>query len=218
MRKTLFAALAALAFAASPALAQQDDVDVEVQTDRAQTDRAQTDRAQTNRARVQVENQRETDRAEVRREAAQPGQRMVAKAMRVSQLMDLEVRDLANEELGDVEDIVLDLQTGEVRYVALSVGGVLGVGDKLFAVPFKAFRVQNIDDEWVLTLNASKQKFENAPGFSDEQWPNFADENWRTTNDRYYSEQGVSVERGERAEREVEREVERLEPNVDLND
>lgn len=170
MRKTMFTALAALLFAATPALAQQDGADVDVQT---------------NRARVQVDADREVE----------PGQRLKAKAMRVTQLMDLEVRDLQNEELGDVEDIVLDVQTGTVRYVALSVGGALGVGDKMFAVPWKAFRVQNLDDEWFLTLNASKEKFENAPGFDKDNWPNFADETWQTANDRFYDEQGVSVDR-----------------------
>lgn len=116
---------------------------------------------------------------------------MAGAAYRVSDLMDMEVVDQAGEEVGDVKDIVLDARTGRVRYVAMSVGGVLGVGDKLFAVPWQAFRIQQQDDDTQLAINANREKFKNAPGFDEDSWPNFADEQWTATNDKYYSEQGV---------------------------
>lgn len=173
MRTTLFAALAAMLLAATPAMAQQDrDADVDVRA---------------GDTRVQVDADRERERR------ATQGARAVA--MRVDNLTDLEVRDMQNEEVGKIKDLVVDLESGEIRYAALAVGGVLGVGDKLFAVPWKAFKVQKVEDEWVALINAPAAKFENAPGFDDDNWPTFADENWQTTNDRFYQEQGITPER-----------------------
>lgn len=199
MRMTLFAGLAAMMIAATPAIAQQDadtDVDVragdtrvQVDADREQERRTTTPRTQTTRT--------QTTRADRTDEAA-PGTRAVA--MRVGDLTDLEVRGSGNEEIGNIKDLVVDVESGEIRYAALSVGGVLGVGDKLVAVPWNAFRVQKQDDEWVAIVNAPAAKFENAPGFDDDNWPPFADQDWQTTNDRFYSEQGITTERRERTE------------------
>lgn len=173
MRTTLFAALAAMMLAAAPAWAQQDDeADVDVRA---------------GETRVQVDAERERERR------ATQGTRAVA--MRVSDLTDLEVRDMQNEEVGQIKDLVIDLESGEIRYAALSVGGVLGVGDKLFAVPWKAFRVEKQDDEWIAKINASAATFENAPGFDNDNWPTFADENWRETNDQFYTDEGITPQR-----------------------
>lgn len=173
MRMTLFAALAALMLAAAPARAQQDeqsDVDV-----------------RAGDTRVQVDAERDRERRSTQ------GSRAVA--MRVSNLTELNVRDMQNEEVGQIKDLVVDLESGEIRYAALSVGGVLGVGDKRFAVPWKAFKVEKQDDEWVAIINAPASKFENAPGFDNDNWPTFADENWRETNDQFYNKEGITTER-----------------------
>lgn len=189
MRTTLFAGLAAMLLAATPAVAQQEaDTDVDVRA---------------GETRVQVDAERERDRR------ANRGTKAVA--MRVDDLTDLEVRDMQNEEVGKIKDLVVDLESGEIRYAALSVGGVLGIGDDLFAVPWNAFRVEKQDDEWVAIINAPAARFEDAPGFDNDNWPPFADENWQTTNDRFYREQGITTDRRERvnvpgSSREEERE------------
>src|SRR5690606_1504169 len=56
-------------------------------------------------------------------------------AIRISELMGLQVRNHQAEDLGNIEDVVIDSKTGQVRYVAVSMGGFLGIGDSLFAVP-----------------------------------------------------------------------------------
>ena len=63
------------------------------------------------------------------------------------------------ESVGEINDLVLDANTGRVRYLAVTYGGFLGVGDKLFAVPFEAVKVrQDRDDadEYVLVLNVTR--------------------------------------------------------------
>ena len=52
------------------------------------------------------------------------------------------------ENLGKIEELMLDLETGRVAYAVLSFGGFLGMGEKLFAVPFEA-----------LKLDASREHF-----------------------------------------------------------
>ncbi len=81
-----------------------------------------------------------------------------------------------NEDLGKIEDIVIDADAGRIAYAVLSFGGFLGLGDKYFAIPWEALRF-NLSDKHAL-LNVDKKLLENAPGFSKENWPNMADATW----------------------------------------
>lgn len=73
------------------------------------------------------------------------------------------------EDLGDVKDVMIDLESGSISYVVLSFGGFLGLGDKLFGVPVEALRKKPDEHEFVLDVD--KQKLENAPGFDKDNWP-----------------------------------------------
>lgn len=80
------------------------------------------------------------------------------------------------EKLGELGDIVFDTATGEIIYGVLKVGGVLGMGEKLFAVPWRSLHVQGTRDDWHLLLNASVERLKSAPGFDRENWPDDADQ------------------------------------------
>lgn len=108
-------------------------------------------------------------------------------AYRVSKLVGMDVKNADGQALGKVNELVLDVDSGQVMYVALSTGGVLGVGDKLFAVPWKEFQLKRDEDDSYFVLNLDKAKLETAPGFDEENWPDVADENWRNEIDRYYN-------------------------------
>jgi len=86
------------------------------------------------------------------------------------------VRNSAGEDLGKIEEIMIDVQTGRVAYAVLSFGGFLGIGDKLFAVPWQALTLNEADHEFI--LNVDKATLENAPGFDKDNWPDMADPNW----------------------------------------
>ena len=182
MGKSMLAVIAAIAMATGQATAQQEgQKEVEV--------RAGDTRIQVDPAERQDSEARGAARAE--RRQAQGGQQTGAGlALRATDFEGLEIRNMQGEDLGEVEDVVIDLQNGRVRYIAMSTGGVLGVGGKMFAIPWNAFRYRMEDDEQFLVLNATAEKFENAPGFDENNWPNFADRQWRMTNDRFYGEQG----------------------------
>ena len=66
-----------------------------------------------------------------------------AKPMRASKLLGVHVNNAAGERIGTVDDLVIDSNTGRTVYVAMGVGGVLGIGEKLFAVPFGAFKMRH---------------------------------------------------------------------------
>jgi sporulation protein YlmC with PRC-barrel domain len=77
------------------------------------------------------------------------------------------------ENLGKIEDFMLDVESGRIRYAVLSFGGVLGIGSKLFAIPAEALTVDT--ERKRLVLDIDKKRLENAPGFDKDNWPNFAD-------------------------------------------
>ena len=77
------------------------------------------------------------------------------------------------ESLGEIEELMIDLANGRVAYAVLSFGGFLGIGDKLFAVPFEALELDA--DNHCFILNVPRAKLEHAPGFDKDKWPDFAD-------------------------------------------
>lgn len=88
------------------------------------------------------------------------------------------------DDLGDIKEIMLDTTTGKVCYAVLSFGGVLGIGSKLFAVPWNALTLDM--DEKHFVLNVDKDRLENAPGFDKDNWPNMADKSWENEIHSYY--------------------------------
>lgn len=123
---------------------------------------------------------------------------------RASKISGMTVKNPDNKVLGSVEDVVIDLRNGKVRYLAVSYGGVLGIGDKLFAVPYNAFdcRPSDEEDEYFLVVNIDKQTLESAPGFDDDEWPNFADKRWSDKNDRHYQKPDRQAERDREGKRD----------------
>lgn len=114
---------------------------------------------------------------------------MSGKTVRASEVIGMNIYNPQGEDVGEVNDVVLDPNTGKVRYAAVTYGGFLGIGDEMFAVPWEAFQcTQDPDDpeEHRLTLDVSKQQLEGAQGFNQDNWPNFADPNFTNELDKRY--------------------------------
>lgn len=94
------------------------------------------------------------------------------------------VENSQGDNLGHIEDLMIDLTSGRVAYAVLSFGGVLGLGDKLFAIPMEALAVK--PEEKCFILNVSKEKLENAPGFDKDHWPDMADRKWADSVYKHY--------------------------------
>jgi sporulation protein YlmC with PRC-barrel domain len=94
------------------------------------------------------------------------------------------VVNLQNEDLGKIEHLMIDLATGRIAYAVLSFGGFLGMGDKLFAIPWSALTVDTVEKRFILKVD--KELLKLAPGFDKERWPNMADRAWGTQVFKYY--------------------------------
>jgi len=89
-----------------------------------------------------------------------------------------------DENLGEIKEIMLDMRSGRVSYAVLSFGGFLGMGKKLFAVPWDALRLDTKHKRFV--LNVEKDRLKSAPGFDKDQWPDMADQSWAKEIHAYY--------------------------------
>lgn len=87
--------------------------------------------------------------------------------------------------LGKIEEIMLDVDDNRIAYAVLSFGGFLGIGDKYFAVPWEALRLDANNKRFV--LNESKERLENAPGFDKDDWPDMADRTFGASIYDYYN-------------------------------
>lgn len=91
---------------------------------------------------------------------------------KASVLKGLAVKNEKGEDLGRVVDMVLNITDGRIAYAAI------GFGDKFFAVPLGAMRIETIKDrpnEKHFVLNMDRGEFENNPGFNKNNWPPTAD-------------------------------------------
>jgi len=106
------------------------------------------------------------------------------RVLAASTLAGDQVQNSAGEDLGKVDEIMIDIPAGKVAYAVLSFGGFLGMGNKLFAVPWSALRVD--EDRKHFILDVDKKKLENAPGFDKDNWPDMADTSWGARIFSYY--------------------------------
>jgi sporulation protein YlmC with PRC-barrel domain len=112
--------------------------------------------------------------------------------VRASKLIGTNLKNSNDESVGEIKDLVMDASTGKVRYVAVTYGGFLGLGSKLFAVPFEAFHVrQNTSaltpGDYTLTLDVNKEQLKGAQGFDSDRWPDFANASFTQELDRRYN-------------------------------
>jgi sporulation protein YlmC with PRC-barrel domain len=109
-----------------------------------------------------------------------PGPRL----MTASTLEGDRVVNRQGEDLGEIDEIMLDVPRGRIAYAVMSSGGFLGMGDKLFAIPWSALILDT--DNKCFVLDVDKQRLENAPGFDKDNWPNTADADFDARVHSYY--------------------------------
>jgi sporulation protein YlmC with PRC-barrel domain len=100
----------------------------------------------------------------------------VPRMMRSSTIVGSAVRNLKGDDLGKIHELVLDIVTGRIAYAVLAYGGFLGMGDKLFAIPWEALMKRSDERQFLLDLDENTLK--TAPGFDKDHYPASADANW----------------------------------------
>ncbi len=101
-----------------------------------------------------------------------------------SSLESNDVQNPEGENLGNITEIMIDTADHSISYYVLSFGGILGMGNKLFAIPAQALRLDTENKCFV--LNVAKDKLKNAEGFDKDNWPDFADQTFRDGVNNYY--------------------------------
>jgi sporulation protein YlmC with PRC-barrel domain len=96
-----------------------------------------------------------------------------SRVLAASALAGGQVKNSAGENLGNIEEIMLDPERGCIAYALLLCGGFLGIGDKLLAVPWSALRIGLSGRDFILDVD--RETLKKAPGFDRRHWPDMAD-------------------------------------------
>ncbi len=99
-------------------------------------------------------------------------------------LVGNDVCNRQDEDLGEIKEIMLDMNNGKVSYAVMTFGSFLGMGGKLFAVPWDALTLDTENKRFV--LDVEKERLKDAPGFDQDDWPDMADPSWANTIHSYY--------------------------------
>lgn len=118
-----------------------------------------------------------------------PGPRL----MGADTLIGNDVVNMRDEDLGDIKEIMIEMATGKVSYAVLSFGSFMGVGEKLFAVPWAALTLDTQNKRFV--LDVEKERLKSAPGFDKSDWPDMADQSWARGIHSYYGTEYLADER-----------------------
>jgi sporulation protein YlmC with PRC-barrel domain len=111
--------------------------------------------------------------------------------VRASKVTGMDVRNAANENLGEIQDVVLDRDGGTIAYAVVSFGGFLNMGDKLFAVPWEALKPTA--DRAAFVLDVPKDRLQKAPGFDKNKWPDMVDSQFATELRTFYGTVAVDA-------------------------
>ena len=86
------------------------------------------------------------------------------------------VYDVAGKFLGEIEELVLDIPSGRVAYALVAVGGFLGMGRKLFAIPWSTVTIDRVYQRCV--IGVALERLIDAPALDGDLLPRMADPGW----------------------------------------
>ena len=115
-------------------------------------------------------------------------------AFMVDKIIGSKVINLKGEILGKIEDLVVDIDTGRILYAILDSRGFLGIGSKLFPVPWESLAA--LPSEGIFFLNQSKEGIEKAPAFEKKNLPDMGDMRWGANVFKYYGAPSGYAQKG----------------------
>jgi sporulation protein YlmC with PRC-barrel domain len=139
--------------------------------------------------RRQPERDRDRDRNKDMRDMdRRSGQQVRSETLiRGKNILGAKIVNNANEKLGTIDDLLLDGRSGNTVYGILSHGGLLGIGDKLIAIPFSAMKVlPTSDGDATVQIDATKESLTNAPSFKKDEWPLIGEKQWMEKSHSYF--------------------------------
>lgn len=106
------------------------------------------------------------------------------RVLSASMLTGDKVVNADGQDLGQIDEIMIDTITGRVAYAVLSFGGFLGIGDKLFAIPWDQLSLDEDNKRFVFDID--RERLQQAPGFDKDNWPDMTDPTWGSHIYSYY--------------------------------
>ena len=105
---------------------------------------------------------------------------------KTSTIIGRAVENPHGNELGQISDVIIEAPTGNVAYAVLTSGGVVGLGGKVFAIPWRA--LQQPTSTKAFRLDMTEEQLKQAPSFDKDQWPDLEDRHWGDTVHAYYGQ------------------------------
>ncbi len=102
-----------------------------------------------------------------------PGMEETVELVRAHDIRDIKVRNPEGEGLGDITDVAIDRRTGCIAYAVLAYGGILGFGEKHFAIPWEAVQVR--PREKMAVVDTDRRTLDRSSGFSRDRMPGEGD-------------------------------------------
>ncbi|HYH22154.1 MAG TPA: PRC-barrel domain-containing protein [Azospirillum sp.] len=102
----------------------------------------------------------------------------------VDDLDKIALQSAQGEKVGEIDEVIVDPNTGRIAYAVVEMGGFLGMGERHVPVPWAAF--QPAPDGQGLVLNATRDRLTAAPQFSRDNRPNMSDRQWAVAVHTYY--------------------------------
>ena len=106
------------------------------------------------------------------------------KVMQATSIAGIPVMTPEAEDIGEIEDVVIDLEDGEIAYAVLHFQ--TWFKDKLFAIPWSELSLLHDDRGRYFVLDTSRETLKSAPGFDPQNWPDVASDEWREEVDAHY--------------------------------
>ncbi len=102
-----------------------------------------------------------------------PSANSPVKRLTASSIIGDNVENYEGENLGTIDDIMINIQTGKVEYAVIEYGSFLGLGGKMFAIPFDELELD--EDRECFVVSRDMNYLKNAPGFDQNHWPDTND-------------------------------------------
>ncbi|WP_265582052.1 PRC-barrel domain-containing protein [Methanofollis aquaemaris] len=104
------------------------------------------------------------------------------KIVAIEKIVGKRVKNALGEDLGEVHHLMVDVPSGSIIFAVLSSGGIMGLGEKLYPVPWQALTEK--EDDYLLKIR--KETMETAPSFDHNHWPKADDLSWFERVFRFY--------------------------------
>lgn len=104
--------------------------------------------------------------------------------------VNVDVENLNGDTIADVDDVLIDLNTGQILYVIVNYGDFLDLTTEDRPLPLSAF---GWNEELELVLRLPEDVLDDVPAVEDE-WPFYDDPEWNTAPLTYWQESDFGIE------------------------